>query len=133
MPKFPKEHGSMIAENDPFYLALKAIEPDYPYTEVGAAFVIERVAAFVNISPRLLRAWLGGRYKFRTFGNNPERMVSEFWLLRTPAGPLVMGRSGVCYLKKCLDQEPRPLPPFNHQRISPRQPPRKNHMHTLGY
>jgi hypothetical protein len=104
----------MYCEHDSFDDALEAIEPDYPCTQVGAAYSVERVAALVNIPVRMLRAWVSGQYAFRTFGRDPIKRDVDFFLLYTPPRSYVMGRTGICNLKKCLEKEPKPFPPLKN-------------------
>jgi hypothetical protein len=100
--------------DDPFIVALKAIEPDYPVTQVGRAYSIARAAALVHVPARLLRAWIHGHYQFRTFSGPPNH--DDFYILAFPCTSLAhtfaIGSAGVYRLKKLLEKEPLPFPPL---------------------
>jgi hypothetical protein len=110
--------GIEMPDANPFLVALQAIEPDFKLSQVGPAFAYERAAALVNLPPRIFLAWVRGEYRFRTF-NTFEGVFRDGIMVtnrrlpqRKACAEFLISPSTLAELKKCLDAEPRPFPPF---------------------
>ncbi len=111
-----------MVDANPFLVAIQSIEPDFESTQVGPAFAYERAAALVNLPPRIYLAWARGEYRFRTFDTfegvfRDGIMVTNRRLpQRKACAEFLISPWTLAELKKRLDAEPRPFPPFKRAR-----------------
>lgn len=120
-----------MPDANPFLVALQGIEPDFKSSQVGPAFAYERAAALVNLPSRIFLAWARGEYRFRTFNTFEQAfrdgiMVTNRRLpQRNACAEFLVSPSALAELKKCLDAEPRPFPPFKKPKAASIAPPER--------